>query len=131
MKYQLEIKTPPRNNQDAFNRVWRRMVVKKYPRAFDGYSCSYRTLDGNACAIGYMLPARLFKRSNRLDVRDLIDNSTGAKRWLSKVDVHLLTCLQCVHDKSIDSEGSPQSLAATKRELRVIAKRYKLKVPKC
>ena len=130
MKYRLEIKTPPRNNQDAFNRVWRRMAVKQYPRALDGNACVYRTLDGNACAVGYMLPARLFKGNNSIDLQGLLEDSPAAKRWLSKVDVSLLTDLQRVHDFSV-ADGKPQSLAITKGELRAIAKLYKLKVPKC
>ena len=131
-KYKLEIKTPPRNNQAAFNRVWRRMVVKKYPRCTGKYSCLYRRKDGNACALGYMMPARLFKDNQETAISSLLGNSKPVRNWFKRVSFDMLKAMQCIHDDASYAlaEEPAKYFAQAEVKLRKIAKLYHLKVPK-
>lgn len=130
-------------NQKAFNRVAKHLLTqkKKCRGMFDGApTCLYRGEEGLACAIGALIPDKLYHprfegksaytlfADYALDYGD--DTSEGKKveklhkqllNYFANVDIGLLQRLQEVHD-----ESKPNRWPA---KLRRVAKNYALKLP--
>lgn len=137
----LNNKTRPKNNQDAFNRVYERLITHaNFGKCeSDSEGCQYRRGDGNACAIGYMISDKMAKKLDitlnysslyaagfiRTAIRDFKD----VRDWFVNVDIDLLNKLQEIHDFShINKDGSINKRDCIKY-LRRVAKEYNLKMP--
>jgi hypothetical protein len=55
----------PSNKQDAFNRVWQYFIVEKNPPGIQKSHCSYRTVNGDACGVGVLLPNESLPRFHK------------------------------------------------------------------
>lgn len=96
MTYKLTTK------QDVYARVRRHLIRQKKPAIGKFGTCVYRDKDGNKCAIGCLIPKRLYKESleySSLGSETGIDNAlrkSGVK--LTKPIRKLLHMLQAYHD---------------------------------
>lgn len=139
----LNNKTRPKDNQDAFNRVYERVItyIDVQRCMSKGGGCQYRR-GKNACAIGYMMPDKIAKMadsgntddvsSNWGYIEDVIKNIKVAEIWFENVSLSLLNELQKIHDQSyycskIDYKYLDEP--STLKELKRIARAYKLKMP--
>ncbi len=132
--------TPPKDNQDAFDRACERLlthfelgrsVIVRGPMISD--ACVYRAYDHrgsikNCCVVGYMIPdwPELLVNGNPL-VCSVISMRRAIKDsiiWFSAVDPLLLSQLQQVHDV----ESAWDSPAIMYQRLVEVADRWKLKV---
>lgn len=119
--------TPPENNQDAFNRVWKHFIVEGNPQCTNlQKKCLYRH-ENNGCAIGCMLPDDLAQLADTTlsgnAINYVIKSIPGVKKWLENVHNDLLVQLQHAHDNPC------YSLSAMKMELLKIARRFDLTIP--
>lgn len=133
----MQNQTPPKSNQDAFNRVWQHFIVEKNPRSVqpvvtEDSGCTYRSvMDGgkiNGCGIGCMLPDHLYRRElENKSVVVITDDSlqySGITEWFKKCSRSFLSELQLCHDRS-----SNEDIEHFVKDLQDLAKAFKLTVP--
>lgn len=123
------------NNQEAFTKAVTHM--RTHPRAIEAGRCVYATTDGNACAVGCLLPFELAERLEA-EMSELNSYNTGwgavvrqaaltrgaaaeAVEFLGDVDQDLLRSLQDLHD---DRSGD-----STEDGFVRIARRFELEIP--
>lgn len=91
----------PKNNQDAFDIALNGIRKQNYKISTtkEG-SCAYRGENGLRCALGHMIPNKLYKSGMEGLVPDhsLLRDFPELGVYLENVDVELLTDLQCAHD---------------------------------
>lgn len=126
--------------QETFNIIWNYFVVEAHPRACDRYFqvCMYRTLEGNKCAIGCLIPDELYTRSiEGMGIEDLFLKHTLIPKNLSEFletefsfedRIEFLCYLQDLHDTYQKSSGD--FTAYMKKELTEFAWARNLEVPK-
>lgn len=139
MKKKFFNSEPPKNNQDAFDKILEWLTRTGASLCIGGpdRGCKYRNTDGNnACAIGVLTPdrmARIIDRSkNNTDIATVLDRYPSAKKWFEKCDVEFLMDMQAFHDDYMfhadymfrDSKSTRLSI------LESTAKTYKLEIPK-
>jgi hypothetical protein len=99
--------------------------MRQKAKAIDAFgSCQYRAPDGKKCAVGCLIPKRLYTSS----IEGLpADSSTlipiYKKLGINSSNLAFLHSLQWVHDNNAESDW--------KDKLRVIAKEHHLKIPAC
>jgi len=122
-------------NQEAFDKVYKYLMQQKEKSIHKTYGhCVYAGDNGNACAVGCLLPRELCMQLDQLDCpawRDIVKSKNPAAieagKILRGVSTELLTALQRVHDREPHS-GEPR----TKRmhvELADVAHRFELTIP--
>ena len=125
-------KTPPRSNQDMFNRVWTHFVIDGRPRCVVRENfCAYRAvLDGEdqGCAIGCVLPDKLAKKAGQFELSSITSifrkngkSAESIQSWFRNVNFELLVSLQHAHDNS--------SSTTISNHLKRVAHKFKLKIP--
>jgi hypothetical protein len=99
----------PTSKEDAFRKVWRHFIVERNPPGVsaDGKGCCYRTMNGDYCAIGILLPfTQQLDHNVGTTYRAIIKHSSGSPSLdtvflrLSSVvqDDAFLGGLQSAHD---------------------------------
>jgi len=123
-------KTKPRNNQQAFNRVWRYFIIDGHNQCMSESrkeGCAYRgDKRGEGCAVGCMMPNRMANEADKYDASGILtiwDKMPSVGKWFYKVDKDLLDSLQTAHDYNSFNERKLTMLSD-------VAKRFKLKIPK-
>jgi len=131
-------------NQEAFDRVAKHLL-QQTTRSFRK-TCKYAGPDGNACAIGCLLPRPLAEQLDDLDNTDWVSVVNTAKLFnnsvfeeskaarealdlLDGVNNRLLVDLQRLHDNTFlrDEEGKH----VLRQGLREIAEKYNLMFSEC
>jgi hypothetical protein len=114
--------------QQIFNRVWRHIIKQGGP-AMDGNTCAYRAKNGRKCGIGALIPDDVYeKRIEGMGVNDLEGLFLKKCRLpATDNDLFFLGEIQDCHDKTCDYHDF---IDAFKKEMRRVAKKYKLTVPK-
>lgn len=113
-------------NQKVFNVVYRHLM-KQNKKSGSGIFCRYRTKCGLRCAIGALIPNRLYHKDiEGSPVYDLLCINTDIRYHIKKrfgdCNMSLLDGLQKVHDEFEVDEWNEQ--------LKFIAGEYKLTIPK-
>lgn len=135
MKTKFFNSEPPKNNQDAFNKIleWLTRTDASLCTGQPIRGCTYRNSDGNnACAIGVLMPTKLARSIDRAggvtDIVTVLSWSSSAKKWFANCNDHFLTNMQSFHDNIMFQRNYSNSdrLAS----LKDIATTYKLKIPK-
>lgn len=115
--------------QTAFNKVWKHWVVDKQPRSQIEYErCAYRGKDGGKCAIGILIPDKLY--DSVLEGRGvgyLLTHFPAIRKHLNGCTLKFLLDLQNLHD---DSGKWDDDIYIDLNALIALAVRRKLKVPK-
>lgn len=114
--------------QQIFNRVWRHIIQQGCP-AMNGNTCAYRTTKGLKCGIGALIPDDVYeKRIEGMTVCDLEESFLKKCRLpIADDDMFFLGKIQSCHDQTCDY---PDFIDTFKKEMRRVAKKYKLTVPK-
>lgn len=136
MSRQFNNQTPPKNNQDVFDRACERLLTHfDWGRsiAVPDAPCSYRIArhdkEGvaqvtNCCVVGYMIPdwpEIMPTGSLRMTgVPTLFERLDKARAWFQNVDTFLLNDLQTLHDSASSWLSQRHMLAS----LQSLAMRY-------
>lgn len=113
------------NNQEAFTKAVTHM--RTHPQAIEHGRCVYATTDGNACAVGCLLPFELAVRveaeasecscfstgwSSIRRIAEMNPDSACAEavKLLEGVDTELLLSLQDIHDTHDKREAAEDAL---------------------
>jgi hypothetical protein len=117
--------------QKAFNRIWRHFVTKKGPRSYNGRKngCMYRGPDGAKCAIGLLIPERLYKPEMEGDNVLADEVWEAARKAVPGVRRRTLKSLQECHDRAADNVDNASFGADIERRLTSFASRRRLKIP--
>lgn len=132
--------TPPKSNQDFFNRVYQYFVVEDKPRAYDSknFRCKYRLSVPHkkslGCAVGCVLPNKLAKMADETgdddgffggstEIGDVMTRHKPIKEWLKNVSPDLLKKAQKVHDDDFFELDKAKRLSE-------LAESFKLSIPK-
>lgn len=97
----------PRNNQDAFDIALNGIRKQNYKRSLKKEDfCAYRGKNGLRCALGHMIPNKLYKSGMEglTPACSLFRDFPELGVYLENVDVGLLTNLQCAHDSYLTYE---------------------------
>ena len=136
MKTKFFNSAPPKNNQDAFDKILEWLTRTDASQCTGGdhqCGCTYRNSDGNnACAIGVLMPTKLARSIDRAggvsDIVTVLSWSSSAKKWFAKCNHNFLTNMQSFHDNSMFARAYSNSDRL--ESLKDIATTYKLKIPK-
>ena len=114
--------------QQIFNRVWRHIIKQGGP-AMDGNTCAYRAKNGRKCGIGVLIPDDMYeKQIEGMTVCNLEEPFLKKCRLpAADDDMFFLRKIQSCHDQACDY---PDFIGTFKKEMRYVAKKYKLTVPK-
>jgi hypothetical protein len=109
--------------QEIFDKAARHLLRQnaKALRPGCSFACAYRAADGKKCAVGALIPAKLYKPE--IEDKNIIDLEVEAPKILSHIgrrNVELLRELQSLHDDH-EPEQWPAKLAA-------LGRRFKLKL---
>ncbi len=86
------------NDQQIFNKVARHLLKQNKRSAYNG-TCQYHTDKGLRCAIGCLIPKRLYIDSmESYTIEDLLQEYPEALTGVSNKNLPLLIKLQNVHD---------------------------------
>lgn len=124
----------PRNDQDIFDAVVRHFAAQRVPALeprgpFDNMCC-YRTKTGLKCAIGALIPDKLYaRRIEGMTISGLLNNFPAMcnEAGLYNCRMDLLSSLQRAHDDFHGYSGAP-FLPYIWEALRKVAKTHKLDV---
>lgn len=124
MNQALITSTPPHNTQEAYERI---RTYFSRPGAELAYSdegeCCYRTPDGNACALGCLLPDELYTaHMEGKNALIIIGRNPAVRTFLANVDPRFLDKAQKHHDNAYDTADFISTLDLT-------AEQYGLKKP--
>lgn len=94
------------DTQELFNRVSTHLLSMTQQSRLDSIGCAYRTADGNRCAVGCLIPDRLYEEEFEGFPVDKLLYYKGATNVLG-FDVTdrqrlLLTKLQEIHDSGLN-----------------------------
>jgi hypothetical protein len=123
----------PQSKQDAFNRIWQHFIVERnFPGvALNGSGCCYRTLNGDVCAVGVLLP-NMEGLDHHLtgSVRSIVEKRDAVGAAFDKLatiaGLEFLIMAQGAHDKIAHRNDFHD---AYETALRSIAKMFGLTVP--
>ena len=116
-------------NQEAFDLIIAHLLKQK-KRALDEHGlCSYRTMDGAMCAVGYLIQdIELTPAQNNSCVRDLFTESLEVQALFKEVDLRFLEDMQNLHDEATYYEQGGFTTAG-KTKIKTIARDYHLNAP--
>lgn len=119
----------PKNNQEAFARVWQRFIIEKAPIAVEQgtWTCRYRVSPNHGCAIGVQMPDTIYtpelEKSDGYTLLVTVNPTsvttgqpldkakiTELRRHFVRVAPALLMALQQAHDTSSDIYGFASKL---------------------
>jgi len=120
------------NLQEVFDTAVAGLASQDFKPSVNKYgSCRYRGRGGRRCAIGWCIPDKLYKRGMEGKIVDgIVEYSKGIKRLFSKIDPAKLAALQFCHDVARYSSSPSASKNAMIDNLRIFAKKNKLRMPK-
>lgn len=110
---------PLSQNQKTFNKVYKHLIKQGKKSVGEHGSCLYRGQDGTKCAVGCLIPDRLYNKD--------IEHKSAVFRTVRNVleqlghDPSFCQELQMIHDN--------RGVASWPNELEVLAEKYSLKVP--
>lgn len=108
-------------NQEIFDRVVRHLAKQGRPAAYDDGTCAYRMPDGEACAIGCLIPDENYSR--RLEGKSCYQPSVRAAAGLTAEQANGIgAALQRCHDQ----EWTPGRGERMFDHLRFVAGRFGL-----
>lgn len=120
--------------QQIFDRVWHHFLVEKQPFSYDPATggCYYRGADGARCAVGLFIPDSVYKEEMEQPFCDLVCSSDAPGRLRAFLAKHedLFMKLQEAHDSAPGYGSAAARRAAFRSDLRRIAKRFGLQVPR-
>lgn len=126
-------------NQEIFNKVWKHLKKQNHPALNNSGTCVYRTKNGLKCAIGCLIPKKLYtlelEGESIYGLRDLY-GTPKLKNILPKVGIKkqsykLCENLQEIHDSAeyIDLVEYESYWDFWKPRLISCAKNFRLKLP--
>jgi hypothetical protein len=88
------------NNQQAFNKMVRHLRKQnKRSSNQDGGICSYRTYDGLRCAVGSLIPNRLYDYGfEHQTIEYAMKTHPPLGEYLAGVSLNLMQHMQAIHD---------------------------------
>ena len=118
----LQNKTKPNSNQDVLNRVWKHFITDCNRKCLDEDQGSmYRNNEGEACAIGIMMPDYMANQLNKKNysIRSLMVERhmptvhPKVKKWFDKCSPEFLMKVQYWHDKQDLNRACLQKIASS------------------
>jgi len=93
---------PPVKKQTLFDRIARHLLTQNAKAVNRNGECRYRGPNGTKCAVGAVLPDKLYKRTlEGSDVSSLINKlGKDAPKWLEE-NHYFLSSMQSLHDSSM------------------------------
>lgn len=120
------------NEQTAFNKVWRHFVVNKGKQSISATKghCAYRGDAGARCAIGVLVPNRIYDKKAEGSTIDFCLNLLPSwKKHFKNVNPHFLRELQYAHDYKSGYARTPFS-STIKQRLKDVAIAWNLTIPR-
>jgi hypothetical protein len=121
-----------KTEQEIFNKVWTHFFIKNNPRAIVENRCKYRTYNGNKCAVGCLIPYKLYDPKIEGKACDVNSPDNSLIEILKKLYIYkyidLLSELQSAHDQ-LGEKNKNKAKAAFKQRMIDIAKERNLTIP--
>ena len=96
-------------NQEAFDKVWDYFVAQGNESAMEGLTCRLRTRDGRKCAIGCLIPDKVYEPyMDRLTIDefdDLLYSHVSLEPLFYGTDREFIDELRSAHDRDSGSIG--------------------------
>ena len=121
--------------QSIFNVAWQKFIVERQPPGSSGNGCSYRTPEGNRCAVGWALPESVFHHRDyqaSLTFNALVDMIPDlfAAEIVGATSDRLQSFQHSLHDSMVDERHEWHvSFEEMESRYRMVAKKYHLTVP--
>lgn len=117
--------------QKIFNKVYKHLLTQKKKSMIDdseapnGYRCLYRGKDGLKCAIGALIPDRLYNVGiENMGISYLMSRNADIAKYLGRSHTFFLSELQSIHDSSFHTPAQWED------KLKMLAKTHDLTIPK-